>query len=763
MFAFVDLQSKECEITKNLKQQLEQQLKFPKESQEIDFPEAPKGYEIRLVSSATPQIIDGEGNFNLPLVDSDVQLLFFVVDENTKKEYEVQVETRVKGKYSQENRNNYPTVIPKLREWFPHKGEFVFQNAVVVKEDELNEVATTFIEDLAFFFDKKTKIVNRQKKGAVVLNIDDDLKYLGKDGYKLEVGDNIEITSSSQEGLAYGTKTVLQLINLYKNKIPKAIVHDYPKYKRRGFMLDVGRKFFKLQFLKDYVRIMSYYKMNEFHVHLNDNAFKQFYNNDWSKTYSAFRLESETYPGLAAKDGHYTKEEFRNLQKLGMKLGVNVIPEIDIPAHSLAFTQYCPSIGSEEYGMDHLDITKKETYEFCDKLFDEYLRGDNPVFIGPDVHIGTDEYSKKEAEAFRKFTDHYLKLVKSYGKTPRLWGALTHAAGKTPVTSEGVIMNAWYNGYAQPRDMLKQGYEIISTPDRYLYIVPSAGYYYDYLNLEFLYNKWEPNMCGAETFPYAFPNVTGGSFAVWNDHSGNGISEKDVHHRAFPAMQILAQKMWTGNDTLVKFKTFEKTARRIIEAPFVNVMANVRTKSNIVINYDFAKSDVKDYSRNGYDVAKKVGVKKQNGGLLLSKNAFVNLPVKEIGYNYVVDFEINVKSLKAKVASLFSNANAEVVVENRGDKFVVGFKRDGYYYKFKKEFNLNERYALAIMGDNRGTGLFVNGMRVELLQGLKEEHKTDRGKINKKHIQQTLVFPLEKVGGDAVQFEIFKLKVTKVW
>lgn len=127
-------------------------------------------------------------------------------------------------------------------------------------------------------------------------------------------------------------------------------------------MLDCGRKFIPISYLQDLVKIMSYYKMNTLQIHLNDNGFKQYFEHDWSKTYSAFRLESETYPGLAAYDGFYTKKEFIDLQKQAMELGVEIIPEIDVPAHSLAFTQYNPRIGSKKYGMDHLDLFAPETY-----------------------------------------------------------------------------------------------------------------------------------------------------------------------------------------------------------------------------------------------------------------------------------------------------------------------------------------------------------------------------------------------------------------
>jgi len=105
-----------------------------------------------------------------------------------------------------------------------------------------------------------------------------------------------------------------------------------------------------------------------------------------------------------------------------MDYGVNIIPEIDTPGHSKAFTDYDPSLGSGSY----LDVSKPETLEFVKKLFDEYLDPDNPTFIGPDVHIGTDEYatnSQEEVELFRAYTDQLIKYINSKGKRPHLWGA----------------------------------------------------------------------------------------------------------------------------------------------------------------------------------------------------------------------------------------------------------------------------------------------------------------------------------------------------
>ena len=87
--------------------------------------------------------------------------------------------------------------------------------------------------------------------------------------------------------------------------------------------------------------------------------------------------------------------------------------------------------------MDHLDLFNPKTYEFMDGLFKEYLEGEEPVFRGKRVHIGTDEYSNKDpkvVEKFREFTDRYIRYVESFGKQACVWGALTHAKGETPVT-----------------------------------------------------------------------------------------------------------------------------------------------------------------------------------------------------------------------------------------------------------------------------------------------------------------------------------------
>lgn len=548
-------------------------------------------------------------------------------------------------------------------------------------------------------------------------------KELGDEGYKLSVNRYAGIEAPTRKGVFWGTRTLLQMLYKQQGKISKGTARDFPLFPNRGFMIDAGRKFFTLDYLKQYVKILSFYKMNEFQIHLNDNGFPQFFDNDWNKTYAAFRLESERFPGLTAKDGSYTKKEFTDLQRLGMEYGVNVIPEIDIPAHSLAFTHYNPEIGSKEYGMDHLDLYKEETYHFVDSLLDEYIGGENPVFIGPDVHIGTDEYNKKEAEQYRYFTDRYLKYIEKYGKTPRMWGGLKWLPGKTPVKAEGVTVNAWSYDWVDPEVSLKDGYKLINTCDTYLYIVPGAGYYREFLDHQWLYETWTPWMINRkQTLSEGTPGVLGGMFAVWNDQCGNGISQQDVHIRAFPAVQVLTERLWKGDNKQVPYKAFEALCKEMPEAPGINLSGKISPNK---------------------DVALTVPGKE----LLFTGKDTVQTALQEVGYPYTVEFKICPDEKTNISGVLFKGAHATVYTnwENTGR---IAFSRDGYTFVFNSYRLPAGRWSsIRIEGDYKGTSLYVDGKLQERLEGRTMRVYNPKYKsMDQMRYQETLVFPLQQIG-----------------
>lgn len=313
-------------------------------------------------------------------------------------------------------------------------------------------------------------------------------------------------------------------------------------------------------------------------------------------------------------------------------------------------------------------------------------------------------------EKFRAFTDHYIRFVEGFGKQAVVWGALSHAKGDTPVKSENVVMNAWYNGYADPATMIKDGYQLISIPDGLVYIVPKAGYYYDYLNEPYLYKEWTPAHIGKAVFDEKHPSILGGMFAIWNDHVGNGISVKDIHHRIFSPLQTLSVKMWTGAQTGIPYETFNEKRALLSEAPGVNQLARIGKKPELV----YERSTVAPGSTSDYP---------------------------EIGYNYTVSFDIT-GAKESEGTELFRSPNAVFYLSDpiRG---MMGFARDGYLNTFPYKVNPGEKATIQIEGNNRSTTLRVNGKVVDEMNTQKLYFNAGKDSMN---YVRTLVFPLEKAG-----------------
>ncbi len=631
--------------------------------------------------------------------------------------------------------NPKPFVVPEVKEWTGNEGSTALSGRIVVKSSKLREVAQTLASDYAQLAGKPLTVTTGQAKaGDIVLTLKGN-KALGQEGYRMDIGSTVTLTASTPQGILWATRTLLQMAEQAQDKgLPKGRLTDVPDYRMRGFMIDCGRKFIPMSYLRNLAKVMSYYKMNTLQIHLNDNGFRKYFGDDWNRTQAGFRLECDSYPGLTSKDGSYSKQEFIELQKLAEQYGVEIIPEIDAPAHVLAFTQYKPSLASKEYGMDHFDLFNPEVYTFMDSIWSEYLGGKEPVFRGPRVHIGTDEYSnaKKEVvEKFRAYTDRYIRYVESFGKQAVLWGSLTHAKGDTPIKHENVLMHMWSEGYANPTEMKKQGYQLIAIPDGYTYIVPAAGYYYDYLNCQYLYEHWTPAVMGSTVLEEQDPAIEGGMFAVWNDVAGNGITTKDIHHRVFPALQTMALKCWTGRHTTLSYDDFDRQRKALSEAPGVNELGRLGQKGSVVL---------------------------EQKSLMPGSQ----LEAEEIGYDYAVTFTIDGKQ-EAKGTELLRSQNAVVyLADPRQGR--LGFEHEGYLNTFNYRIPAGEQHTLTIEGTNRVTRLLVDGqLREELgpkplyiVRPQNKAHYQVEGTYtyepevyepnDRISYQRTLVFPLRQAG-----------------
>ena len=278
--------------------------------------------------------------------------------------------------------------------------------------------------------------------------------------------------------------------------------------------------------------------------------------------------------------------------------------------------------------------------------------------------------------------------------------------------------------------MKEQGYQLVSIPDGFLYIVPAAGYYYDYLNCQYLYNNWTPALIGGERFEEQDPSILGGMFAVWNDHPGNGISVKDIHHRVYPAMQTLAVKCWTGALTQLPYEQFDKQRKELSEAPGVNELALYGTEQREV----YAAGEVK---------------------------AAEELPLEEIGYDYTICFTLE-GAAEQKGTELFRSANAVFYLADP-ESGQFGFMRDGYLNKFNYRVRPNAKVEIKIQGTNKVTRLYVDGRLQQELAPLTlygtmtavdytyDPNQNGFAPIvynpgSKMYYQPTLVFPLKKAG-----------------
>ncbi|WP_256756630.1 discoidin domain-containing protein [Cohnella sp. WQ 127256] len=693
----------------------------------IILPDVPDGFKIVLYGSDRLPVIDIEGNIHRPLVDAKVNLLFEVVDIVTqKKGVSGNVLVTVPGQYIQSaTLNKEPSVIPSLREWYGRTGDFVLtkDSRIVVNpvdKDVLRQIATETKADLRAISPYDLDIVyDVPRTGDLYLSLVDSVAHLGKEGYVLDVSDFVSIHSSDSIGVLYGTRSVLQILKqdgTHKHILPKGISHDYPKYQIRGFMIDVARKFYTIEFLRDYVKQLAWYKMNTFQIHLNDDNWGGDFANGKS---SAFRLESEKFPGLASENGSYSKSEFRDLQLLGQAYGVNIIPEIDTPGHSRVFNTYNPNLGSES----ELDITKQSTVDFVLSLFDEYLDGSNPTFIGPDVHIGTDEYHVKtqaDIEIFRAYMNTLIGHINSKGKKSHFWGGLDLYNGQTPVRKD-VIMDVWHEPAQDPRSAINQGYDIVNVQDDYLYLIPTAR---DYLDSGYLYWFWEPTRWISSTLPYGHPKLLGSKFALWNDVSDSKwLSMEDSHVRILPAVQVLSEKMWTGVREDANYDAFKSRAAAIGEAPQTNWShtVNVGNSDGKVIEYLFDGS-LKDTSGEGRDGTgtnvSLVKGKVEQGVRFNGGTSYIETPVEAVGFGWTLSLWIKPDANNPNDAVILESPQGALKLK-QGNTGKLGFSKEHYHSVFNYQVPDNKWTHLLITGSSSTTTLYVNGNEfIQTLSGL---------------------------------------------
>lgn len=746
-----------------------------------DLPTAPEGYEIKYNGTDYEQVIDADGTIYRPICDVTVKASFKISSKTDPSDYAFkEFDVKVPGSMRATGANAAPVVLPELREWVGGSGSFAASTAkrVVYGDASLKAMAQDFADDYQALTGVRLQVATgtSAQAGDIFFTLGaDKAKGLKDEGYLLDVtADRMTVTAEAVAGANWGGKTILQGMKSGSGSFPLGTARDYPLYKVRGIILDVGRKTFTLDWLKQMTKQMSFYKMNDFQIHLNDNLIPLEYytnkNEDVFQAYSAFRLESDVKKGgnngknqadLTAKDVWYSKKDFKAYIEESKALGVNIIPEIDTPAHSLALTKVRPDLrhGTSGRQNDHLDIAKQydECFKFVRGIFDEYVKGgDAAVFAGADtIHVGADEYTA-DGNAYRKFVNDMFKYSEDNGKKARVWGSLSTIKGDVEV--KGVSedgkhhreMNLWNPGWADLKKMYELGFDLIDCQDGVFYIVPNAGYYYDYLG-DAAYTD-QLNSISGVAIPAGDPQMVGGAYAVWNDmcdYLENGVSEYDIYDRIDHSLGLFAANSWG------KGKLDTAGAKAVVsklgDSPNVDFGYEVSADKNGVVAH-WAMDSLKDASELGRDLVagKNAAIEDVDGKKALKLNGGESFAsVKDDALTTVGlgnDLRVKVKRTSASVDPqvLFESDYGSIMAVQEGTG-KVGFTRENRAYSFNYTLPVNEWVELEIKNKFEQASLYVNGTLVDTLG--------DGETVEGKPLKATLMLPVQRIGSTVRAFE----------
>ncbi|MBB2149047.1 beta-N-acetylhexosaminidase [Pedobacter gandavensis] len=411
-----------------------------------------------------------------------------------------------------------------------------------------------------------------------------------KESYKLNVNkDLITIKGNTSAGVFYGIQTLLQMLppEVYSKERQKALkweikgaeITDAPLYPWRGMMLDVARYFFSKEYVLRFIDMMAMYKMNALHFHLTDD--------------SGWRIEIKKYPKLTSvggfsgvgpdrKGGYYTQDDLREMVAYAATRNVDIIPELELPAHAqaavAAYPYLCCTGDQYEVQTQHaiskeiLCAGKESTYEFIDDIIKETVA----LFPSKYLHIGGDEavYTRwkacpvcqkkktslglKTEEQLRLHFNHRVqKIASKYGKTIVGWDEIIEDG-----LEEKAVGMIWHDAKKAFKAAEAGHYSVMSLTG-YCYFdvaessIPGevkAATWLSPISLEKVY-QLNPMLEGMDE-KYR-PLILGASATLWSDQFIHGTilqeipminenrSEQYFDYLTFPRMSALAEVLWT--------------------------------------------------------------------------------------------------------------------------------------------------------------------------------------------------------------------------
>jgi len=480
-------------------------------------------------------------------------------------------------------------IIPKPNQVLLQPGSFEFsKNTVfVANTDFQKEISNALISKFEVAAGWRPVLgVKAPQTNFIQFKVDPNLH---KEAYKIDVINNsVTITAKGNAGFIYGLETIRQLlpvaieskyaITSAKWEIPNVTITDEPRFQWRGLMLDLSRHFFDKNYILATIDRLAMHKMNVLHLHLVDDQGWRIEIKKYPKLteVGAWRVDQENRSWNArltnnpdekgTYGGFFTQEELKEIVKYAASKNIEVIPEIEMPAHvSSAIASYpelaCfdQRIGVPSGGLwpitDIYCAGKETTFEFLENVLDEVMT----IFPSKYIHIGGDEATKtnwaKCPHCQKRIKDEHLKNVEelqsyfvkriekyinSKGKKVIGWDEILEG-GLAP---EATVMS--WRGTKGGIEAADQGHYVIMTPESPCYFnfyqgpqneEPLAFDAYNPLNEVYKFDPVVPTMT-----PQEAAHVLGGQANLWAEHLAG---PKDSEYMIFPRLAALSETLWS--------------------------------------------------------------------------------------------------------------------------------------------------------------------------------------------------------------------------
>lgn len=347
------------------------------------------------------------------------------------------------------------------------------------------------------------RVVNVETVNAISGAFRHNLADFPDEEYRLVItADGIEIKAVSATGVIRAAQTISQLAMDRDNSLPAVDITDWPAFKMRGYMHDVGRSFIDIKTLRKHIDLLARFKVNTFHWHLTENQ--------------AWRFEVKAYPQLTSASSmtrfagkYYTQQECRDLVNYAAERGVIVIPEIDMPGHSEAFTRAMGHSMQTAQGVEELKTILEEVADvFAD---------------APYIHIGADEVTITYPNFLKTMTDK----VHSLGHKVVVWNPIS---GVTISKSTGADMTTMWGSAGKKISGLSNvdmRYNYINHFDVFADVV---GIYRSQIYYE---QKGTDEVAGAIT-------------AIWNDRKTPTEEDIIAQNNLYANALVTCERAWMG-------------------------------------------------------------------------------------------------------------------------------------------------------------------------------------------------------------------------